>query len=369
MEYKHQAHDLAYNNSNLKIKGKDGFIDFVGISTMGDKQLYRIGFEDNTSIDATSTHVFFTMDGREIQTRELSIGLEIIGSSEKKIISIEPMEVEMTYDVVESDNHTYVSNGVLSHNCTFLSSDALLINSIWLANKTPEIEAIVPMRVIKDVVFYDDIKRGMTYLIGVDPATGSGEDYSVITIFEFPSLRQVGEYRSNTMSTNGLYGTLRNILALLEKMNTTVYFSVENNGVGEGVIALYEADLLPPENAVFVSEDGKSKRGMTSTARSKMRACVNLKELIEKGSLHVQSRILFAELKAYVRNKGAYAAQSGSTDDCISAVLVVCRLIEEISTFEQAAFDKLYAGEYDEWTGEEIGGEYDDGDSGMPISF
>ena len=89
----------------------------------------------------------------------------------------------------------------------------------------------------------------MTYLVGVDPATGSGEDFSVITIFEFPSMIQVAEYRSNTMSTNDLYGVLKNLLVYLESMETMVYFSVENNGVGEGIISLYEADEEPPEES------------------------------------------------------------------------------------------------------------------------
>jgi hypothetical protein len=256
------------------------------------------------------------------------------------------------------------------YECTFLSSEALLISSIFLANITPDIEKIKPINVVKEVVLYREIKQGGTYLVGVDPATGSGEDYSVITVFEFPSLVQVAEYRSNTMSTNDLYGILKNLLKYLEKNRTEVYFSVENNGVGEGVIALYEADENPPENAEFVSEEGKNKRGMTTTSRSKMKACVNFKEMFEKRQLHIMSRVLLAELKAYVRNKGAYAAQLGSTDDCISAVLIIIRLIEEIASYDQEAFDKLYAGEFDEWGENEwdgYEGGYDEGDEGLPI--
>ncbi len=257
------------------------------------------------------------------------------------------------------------------YECVFLSSEALLISSMWLANKTPEIEKVVPVKVIKDVVFFQEIRRGGTYLLGVDPATGSGNDYSVITLFEFPSLRQVAEYRSNTMSTNDLYGVLKNILKYLQTLETMVYFSIENNGVGEGVISLYEADETSPDNCEFVSEEGKNKRGMTTTAKSKMKACVNLKEMIEKGNLHIMSKILLAELKAYVRNKGAYAAQPGATDDCIAAVLVVVRLIEEIATYDQEAFDKLYTSQHDEWSAEDYDGygDYDENDQGLPIAF
>lgn len=258
------------------------------------------------------------------------------------------------------------------YECTFLSSDALLINSLYLANQTPIIEKVKPIKVVNDVIFFKEIEAGRTYLVGVDPATGTGEDYSVITVYEFPNLLQVAEYRSNTMSTNKLYGVLKNLLLYLEKSNCMIYFSVENNGVGEGVISLYEADESIPLNSEFISEEGKGKRGFTSSSKTKMRACVNLKEMYEKGKITIMSRILLAELKSFVRHKTSYAAQKGSTDDCIAALLIVIRLVEEISSYDQTAFDKLYAGEFEEWDQKDwdgYSGGYDENDEGMPVVF
>lgn len=252
------------------------------------------------------------------------------------------------------------------YECEFLSSDKLLIDSIFLANLTPHIDAVKPRFVIKDVVFWSDIIEGGTYLIGVDPSTGSGEDFSVITIFEFPTMKQVAEFRSNSMSTTLVYGVLKNIIKFMEKKNTTIFFSVENNGVGEGIIALFEADENPPQLAEFVSEEGKNRRGMTTTRKTKMKACVNMKEMLEKGNLEITSRVLLAELKTYARHGGAYRAQLGSTDDCISALLIVIRLLEEISTYEQAAYDKLYQMDDDEWGDSDIQ-EYDENSDDAPL--
>lgn len=259
------------------------------------------------------------------------------------------------------------------YECQFLSSDALLLDSEWLLREDVRLRNLLPKRIIKQVSFWSDIRPGGTYLVGVDPSTGSGEDFSVITIYDFPTLRQVGEWRSNTMSTNGLYSVLKNILIYLESQRASIYFSVENNGVGEGVIALYEADENPPEISEFISEEGANRRGLTTTSRSKLRACVNLKEMLEKGTMHLTSPMLLSELKAYVRNKGSYAAQAGSTDDCVSASLIIVRLVEEISTYEQAAFDKLYASEdFQKWSDKDYDGYeggYDDSDEGMPMVF
>lgn len=251
------------------------------------------------------------------------------------------------------------------YECELLSSEALLIDSLFLANLSAEMRDFKPQFIVKEVKFWEQIKTGNTYLVGVDPATGSGLDYSVIEIFHFPSLVQVGEYRSNTTSTADLYEVLKNVLFYLESKNTVVYFSVENNGVGEGIISQYEADEAPPNNSEFVSEQGKNRRGMITTSRTKMRACVNLKEMIEKRTLTIKSQFLLSELKTFIRRRGAYAAQDGATDDCVAACLIVVRLVEEIASYDQVAFDKLYTQKFDQWGYKEE--EYDENDIPMPV--
>jgi hypothetical protein len=254
----------------------------------------------------------------------------------------------------------------------FLSSDALLIDPLVLERITYEMKEIKTRFKIKDIDFFDSVHEGRNYLLGVDPATGSGEDFSVIQLYEFPSLIQVAEYRSNTMSTNQIYTVLKNLIKYVGSKNSFVFFSVENNGVGEGIMALYEADETPPENAELVDEEGKKRRGMTTTGQSKMKACVNFKEMFEKGNLKIRSQTMLSELKSYIRAKGAYEAQRGSTDDCIAASLIITRIIEEIASYDQSAFDKLYGQKADDWSNEDGDwsvDEYDETDDPLPMSF
>ncbi len=360
---------IALNN-NWKIRRGNKFVDFKGISNKGNQQLYKVTYTDGSCIRVTSNHYFFTPDGRDISVKELTVGLELDGDGTKIVQSIITDNIEQTFDIIDCGNHQYTTNGILSHNCEFLSSDALLIDSLFLVNLTNEMGNIQPIKHIKEVAFYKEIIPSGTYLVGVDPATGCGEDYSVITVFEFPSMIQVAEYRSNTMSTNAVYGILINLIKYLEHMGATIYFSIENNGVGEGIISLLEADEHPPETAEFISEMGKNNRGMHTVNKVKMRACVNMKEMLERGNLHIRSSVLLAELKSFTRRKGSYEAQLGSTDDCISAVLIVIRLIEEIAAYDQVAFDKLYTGDFEKWSSSDydgFDGEYDESDSGLPI--
>lgn len=229
--------------------------------------------------------------------------------------------------------------------CEFLSSDALLIDSVIMAS-IEERTKNASSRIINGFTFWTQPKVGGTYIVGVDPSTGSGSDFSVIEVFEFPSLIQTAEFRSNSTSSSGLYAKLKWVLASLEQQQCTIYFSVENNGVGEGIISLYTNDEHPPTMSELVSESNSNRLGMNTNVRTKIKSCINLKEMVEKSRLTMNSKILFAEMKNFVRKRGSYQAQVGSTDDCISALLIVIRILEEIATYEQGAFEKLYT--YDE---------------------
>ena len=251
------------------------------------------------------------------------------------------------------------------YECEFLSSDALLFDSMILNNLTQTVPPL-PTPNERGVYVWTPFQRGKTYLMGIDPATGIGSDFSVIEIFEFPSLTQVMEFRSNTTASAQLYLTIKHLLKMAGKVQATVYFSVENNGVGEGIIALYHADEDSPETGEFVSEEGKNRLGFTTLNKSKMKASLNFKGLVERNKLKIQSAMLLKEMKNYIRKGQSFEANIGATDDCISACLIVCRLLEEIATYEQAAYDTLYSIDESEYFsgGEE---EYDPNDTGLPM--
>jgi hypothetical protein len=358
--------EFIKNNIGIKIKSEHGFVEFDGIRKQQNKKTYRVKFTNETYIDVTHNHRFFEYNtSKEVFTQDLYPGIELVGDNHSRVEveSVNFNKVEDVYDIINSQTHTYMTNGVLSHNCHFLSSDALLISSHVLNNIVTK---NLPEPDQYGIHWFDTPTKGQNFLIGVDPSTGTGSDMSSIEIFEFPSLIQYGEFRSNTTSSSDLYKTLKYAIRSIERLGALAYFSVENNGVGEGIIALYQNDDNPPE-AHFVSEVGKGRLGMTTTGKSKAKACNNLKELITKGKMGVKSKPLLAELKTYVRKMGTYAAQYGSTDDSISATLIIVRIIEEISMFEDKAFELLYQMEeiedgYDQE-------QYDETEQGTPMVY
>jgi Terminase large subunit, T4likevirus-type, N-terminal/Terminase RNaseH-like domain len=249
--------------------------------------------------------------------------------------------------------------------CEFISNDPLLIDSLVLQNLGSAVDNVVPIGTVSEIVFFKRPVSGNTYLVGMDVSTGSGKDYTTIEVFEFPSMEQIAEFRSNTMSPALGYNTLKRLLKLLEQAGGIVYFSVENNGVGESIIALYDADETPPDSAEFVSEAGTKRMGMSTTGKSKMRACLSLKEMIERTGISIKSKVLVAELKNFIRTRGSYAAKTGATDDLIMATVIALRCLEQLAQYDQTAYDKLYSQSY---IPTEEGG-YDHDEQGLGILF
>lgn len=252
------------------------------------------------------------------------------------------------------------------YECQFISSDPLLFDTVALANITKRTQNERPLMTLGEIKFWKEPAPHRTYLIGVDPATGTGKDFTTFEVFEFPSLEQVAEWRSNTMSSPLAYHELKRLLRVFDRVDATVYFTVENNGVGEGILALFEADEHPPENAELLSETGANRRGMATTGKTKMKACTAAKDMVERDVVTIHSRLLVQEMKHFVRSKGSYNAKTGSTDDLISGLLLVIRMVEEMASFEQEAYDKLYTSAYSH-TNDDVDFVYDDQDMPMDI--
>jgi hypothetical protein len=227
--------------------------------------------------------------------------------------------------------------------CEFISSDNSLFDTRIIQIEQKRFENMKPAFSMNgEQDFFKPLSQDMIYLVGVDPSTGNGNDYSTIEVFEFPSMQQVMEFRSNTVSEVVLYSHLKKVVGFLEKYSNDVYFSVESNGVGRALIALYMQDESPPMHAHFMSEAGKNKMGYNTTNTSKKDCAIRFKNMFERREMTIYSQVLYNEMKSYIRKGEGFEAQTGATDDCISAVYIVMRMLDEIALYDPRAYDKLY---------------------------
>ena len=229
--------------------------------------------------------------------------------------------------------------------CEFLSSDALLISSMKLQQIAPSMVHHEDMG-FKFWVPEEQLGgSNKTYLVSCDPATGNGKDFSAIEVFEFPSLNQVAEYRSNDINIPLLYAKLKWIVKKLSeqagKGRSEVLWTFERNGVGEALAALYQNDDKQPEYAELFC-DTPGRLGIYTTGRSKVLACMQLKQLVErvKNGMKINSEHLLFELKNFVARGGSYEAKSGATDD-VMAVIGIVRLLKRLSEWNDEAFKQV----------------------------
>lgn len=235
--------------------------------------------------------------------------------------------------------------------CEFLSSDALLVDT----RKLHEMRAVVPVSENMGFQFWRENLggAGKTYLVGVDPATGNGQDFTSIQIVEFPSLEQVGELRLNSVNVPLIYSKIKWLLKFLRRPDSMgrraeIIWSFERNGVGEALVALIQNDDSV-DGGVYLDgcdlyNDHVAKLGIYTTGKSKLISCMQLKNLIEKmkGGLKINSAHLIFELQNFTAKGGSYSARSGATDDGIMAMCVVMKLLNRLSSYDDSARQIIY---------------------------
>lgn len=182
--------------------------------------------------------------------------------------------------------------------------------------------------------------------------TGTGGDYSTIQCFSFPGLKQVAEFRDNEISTPLFAGKLVWLLKYIAARGGESFFSVENNGVGEGVIAsISQMEDMMEEDipGTFIHDFGKSVRGMNTSKKKKLTVCMELKNLLDTANprIHIRSKRLITELKFFVRKGPSFMARIGATDDLVDGLLIMLRVTKEAAQWDLDAFEQLYSWEGD----------------------
>jgi hypothetical protein len=123
--------------------------------------------------------------------------------------------------------------------------------------------------------------------------------------------------------------------------NDQIYWSVENNTLGEAALVAiteYGEDRIP---GYFLSEPGSKRRGFNTTNKSKLAACTKLKYYIESGKMIPKSKNLIQELKTFVAHGASFAAKEGETDDLVMGTLLAVRLVEHLMKYDEKTYSRL----------------------------
>lgn len=248
-------------------------------------------------------------------------------------------------------------------NCKFIQEDETLIHPLRLANLT----STDPIYTDEGVRWFKQPEPNKTYVVGYDPAVGTGGDFSAIQVFQMPEMVQVAEWKSNDTDTRGQVAKLQRILKRIQdtmlssgqqKGEIEIYYTIENNTVGEAALQVIADTDEANFPGTFMHEPkraglgSRKRKGMTTTNKSKVTAAMKFKSLVETDRLKIHSRALISELKGFVRSGPGFQAKYGYTDDIISATLLCIRMVVLLSNydpdFDEALKETLDDDDYDE---------------------
>lgn len=235
------------------------------------------------------------------------------------------------------------------HCCEFVTYQETLIDAVKL-RRVKEIMVKPHIGTSENVRWFKKPKAGMTYLFSLDPAAGTGGgNNAAIQIYEVPTMKQVAEWCCNRTDIPGQIKLLNKLLRMVDielrrqgDSNPDIYWSFENNTIGEAAVVAVTnmgLDLFP---GILLNEPrrtrtGKIRKGFTTSKSTKKTACFTLKKLVEGMQLEIASEVLIKELNDFIardQDSVTFAAKDGCTDDAVSALLLIMRMMMTVSKYE-----------------------------------
>jgi len=228
----------------------------------------------------------------------------------------------------------------------FLIFDETLI----APTKLVDMEGVEPIRKAGQVRWYQEPKPGMIYTVALDPSLGTGGDYAAIQIFEANTTTQIGEWKHNKSTIPTQIRILADIVKYIsEKCHdaNNVYYSVENNTIGEAALISIEEYGESNISGVFLSEPkrakikGRRRKGFNTNTSNKTASCSKLKTLVESDKMVVKSKSLISEFKNFVALGVSFSAKPGEHDDLVMAVVLTVRMLQVLKNYHKELASNL----------------------------
>jgi hypothetical protein len=229
--------------------------------------------------------------------------------------------------------------------CEFIIYDETLVAPAKLVELQPH----EPIYKTGQVRWFQKPRADRIYVVALDPSLGTGGDPAAIQVYEANTTEQIAEWRHNRTTIPEQIRIMADIVAHINqtvKNPQSIYYSVENNTIGEAAlisIAEYGEERI---EGYFLSEPrgGGSRRyrkGFNTTHKEKLSACNKLKILVEANRMKIRSASLISELKTFVASGLGFAAKIGETDDLVMSTLLAVRMLQLLQTFDTGIDNQL----------------------------
>jgi len=313
-------------NIEYEILTPDGFKPFSGVYKKKTTGIVEIESENGKHLGCTPDHLLLTNRGfvpvNEIGTRD------IIFTDEGPTSIVSQREVlgeEWVYDVLDvDDNHCYLTNGFVSHNCRFFGSSDTLISGDCLEKLIYE----NPIESDEHTLIYAKPVEDHVYVLCADVSEGVGKDYSTIQVIDVTHkpYRQVYAYHRNDLSPWLMSG----LVNMVGKTYNEAYALIENNSVGkivaDGLFYEYEYDNIISSKMKAGDEEIEGmtmkKVGVQMNRKTKLMGCTALKSLLEEDHLIIVDYETIQELSSFVKKSNSYQAEKNKYDDLVMPLVL-----------------------------------------------
>jgi hypothetical protein len=236
--------------------------------------------------------------------------------------------------------------------CEFVTDDDTLINPLTLTH----LKSKPPEFYTGTIRWYVEPEPNKTYLVGLDPALGTKNDFSAIEIFQLPEMIQVAEWQNNESAPRRQVAVLMEAMYALDGFlrdnpdqngDPEIFWTFENNTIGEAVLTIVEDTGEERFPGSLVTERRRKglqmkrvRKGLNTTNRSRLSSLARLKSLVESGRMTLHSANLIRELKNFVAVGNSFKAKPGEHDDLVMATSLVVRMIDVVLSWETVSSNR-----------------------------
>lgn len=321
-------------NNRFEIMTPSGFQPFGGMRCLNKTSIYTITFSNGKTLKCSDNHSFM-LDGEKILASDLVIGSKISSADNRyvDVVSIECTDMDTTlYDIVEvCGGNIFNVDGVVSHNCDFISSGYTVVDGSVLEwyRETYITEPVEKRGFDANYWIWDYPNYEKDYVVVADVARGDGADYSAFHVIDVESVEQVAEYRGKIETKQ--YGAF--LTSVATEWNNALLV-IENANIGWAVIQEaidrnYQNLYYSYRELGYVDDDVHLRRGwdlklkedmvpgFSMTQRTRPLIVSKLDTYMREKVPIIHSKRLIDELFVFIWNGSKAEAQRGYNDDLV----------------------------------------------------